>query len=83
MEYVDRETGEVKIRIPIEVQEKRVEDMQTMYHEHLLNMLHRNALTKDYVDQCEREAQAVVDTIRWVMNNRDAIRDVAKRSAQR
>ena len=78
MEYVDRETGEVKQRIPIEVQEKRVLDMQTMYHEHCINLLHHKAIDKDYVDQCDREVQAVVDTIQWVMNNRDTIRDVAK-----
>lgn len=76
MQYTDKDTGEVKTRIPIEVQVKRVEDMLTMYHEHLLNMAHRNFITGEYREQAEREADAVVDTMRWVREHVEIIKEV-------
>ena len=80
MSYADKEVVQ---RIPIEVQRKRFEVMQQIYHEHLLRLLHHNMIDRDEMLQSERESDFIGRSLDWLETNRDAVLETRKALANR
>jgi hypothetical protein len=81
MEYVDKQTGEVRKKVPMEVQVQVAENIVTVYHEHLLGMFHAHLINAEEREDLDAKAQAVLATMKWLDTNRDEL--VAFRKSKR